>query len=458
MRLVTEAARAYQPGRLRRRCAILVNARWEAQYLPEWLAYHQTIGFGHVFLTCNDDDPEALWEAVLPFTTGTAPFVTFSHFPFPGQRYHMHRRALEAHARKHEWFMLLDADEFVHLPGCQDVERFLDRFPPDCDAISLNRIGFGASGFAQRPPGGALRTCVRRQAGLTAATRSFIRSDRLELDRLHQPAAIWADPSLLLAPGPRIADSTGAPVEGLEVRVGDSELAGRLMAAGLIHHYPFKSEQDVLLRVARGTMGDFGGQAVWRDLHAKGQHRALLAELNAVEDRSLAEFWTARLAAKSRRTTILSRPGFPNIALGKPATQSSVSQWSSAPDPRQDAAGLVSGRITGGYQCHTLHEERPWWQVDLGGATRVHQIRVFNRCDTPALAQRARALEIAASADGATWFSIHRRVEETAFGGADGEPLVVSLTNPVPAQRLKLTLLAMTNLHLDQVEVYGEPG
>jgi Glycosyl transferase family 2 len=78
----------------RGRVALAAIARWETQYAPEWLAYHRAIGFDHVYLICNDDDPAPLWEAVLPFAAGAEPFVTFTHFPWHGQRFHMLIEAL----------------------------------------------------------------------------------------------------------------------------------------------------------------------------------------------------------------------------------------------------------------------------------------------------------------------------------------------------------------------------
>jgi hypothetical protein len=224
-----------------------------------------------------------------------------------------------------------------------------------------------------------------------------------------------------------------------------------------VHHYQFKSEQDFLLRPARGEQGAFGGQALWRRLYEEGQHRAILAELNAVEDRSLAHFWDSRLTDQARRSAIWPKPEMPNLALGKAATQSSVSEWSRSPDPAEDAAGLVNGILTGGYQCHTRHEDRPWWRVDLGSLARVHEIRVFNRCDSRTLAERVRAYEIAGSQDGGTWLTLVRQEDGPAFGGADGNPLVLCPPSPVPARYVRFIALSHTNLHLDQVEVYGHP-
>ena len=54
-----------------------------------------------------------------------------------------------------------------------------------------------------------------------------------------------------------------------------------------------------------------------------------------------------------------------NLALGRPATQSSVSRWSKFPTPEADAAGAVNGTIDGQPGFHTANEPCPWWQVDL---------------------------------------------------------------------------------------------
>lgn len=441
-----------------RRVALVAAARWETPFAPEWLAYHQAIGFGHVYLTCNDDDPAALWEAVLPFTTGPNPFVSFIHHPWPGQRFAMALRGLREARRAWPWAMILDLDEFVHLPGLHDIERLLDGVETGHDAVHLHRIGFGNSGFRTRPPGGTLRNFVRRQRALSHVTRVLLRCSRLRLDAARERAPIWTDPGSILPAGARQVNALGETMPPAPRPRLEPSLAGRLMAKGLVHHYPFRSEQDFLLRVGRGVQGDFGGQSLWRELYANGEYRTVLAELNAQEDRSLADFWASRINRGARRATLLAAPAWANIGLGRPARQSSVSPWSRGGDPAEDAAGLVNGRISGGFQCHTANEERPWWELDLGAPARLHEIRVFNRCDDRGLAERVRACALSASADGSHWLTLHHQSDGPVFGGADGSPLVVRTPGPVAARFVRFTLLAPANLHLDQVEVYGEMG
>ncbi|MGZ5436924.1 MAG: hypothetical protein ACXW3F_12775, partial [Pyrinomonadaceae bacterium] len=54
--------------------------------------------------------------------------------------------------------------------------------------------------------------------------------------------------------------------------------------------------------------------------------------------------------------------GSPNLALTRPARQSSTSQWSQP----NDAKGAVDGNVSGGFGFHTESQQNPWWQVDLG--------------------------------------------------------------------------------------------
>lgn len=99
--------------------SIVACARWETQAITEWLLYHRSIGFDHVYLYCNDDDPAELYAAVLPFLQGDAPFVTFRHYPFQGQQFHMYMHCLRAHKDESEWVMFLDVDEFLCIRGGQ---------------------------------------------------------------------------------------------------------------------------------------------------------------------------------------------------------------------------------------------------------------------------------------------------------------------------------------------------
>jgi SAM-dependent methyltransferase len=150
-----------------------------------------------------------------------------------------------------------------------------------------------------------------------------------------------------------------------------------------------------------------------------------------------------RWAVKARR----------NLALSRPALQSSTSRWSWHDDPAVDAAGGNNGRITGSYSFCTDEEHDPWWMVDLGDSVAIDEVVVHNRLDDPAAARRAAGLAIQLSDDGQNWRNIYARRDDTAFGGADGRPLCISLAGR-SGRYVRVLLPGRTILALDEIEVY----
>src|SRR5271155_3644064 len=100
---------------------LVACARWESSCIAEWIVYHRLLGFEHLYLYCNDDDPGELYAAVLPFIIGPEPFVTFHHFRYLGQQQAMYLHYLEHYKDQTKWFMFLDIDEFLRLPAHRTV-------------------------------------------------------------------------------------------------------------------------------------------------------------------------------------------------------------------------------------------------------------------------------------------------------------------------------------------------
>jgi hypothetical protein len=145
-----------------------------------------------------------------------------------------------------------------------------------------------------------------------------------------------------------------------------------------------------------------------------------------------------------------------NLALRKFAYQSSVSGSSRDPSPAGDASRAVNGVISGDYGFHTNQETQPWWMVDLGQSCLVSEIRVYNRLTGgDRVVARANNLSIWSSLNGRGWDLVHRRVADTAFGGADGNPLVVFCPDALVARFVRIEIDGFGILHLDEVEIIG---
>lgn len=146
-----------------------------------------------------------------------------------------------------------------------------------------------------------------------------------------------------------------------------------------------------------------------------------------------------------------------NIALGQPATQSSLSSWSLEKTVEEEAARLVSGQPGDEYNCHTGLDSPPWWQVDLGQIRRIDEVRIYNRLATPEIMARANRLEIQLSDDGGTWVTVFRKETDAPLRGRRrGSPFIWAAGQPPSARHLRIRLLGTQYLHLRQVEIYGE--
>jgi hypothetical protein len=142
----------------------------------------------------------------------------------------------------------------------------------------------------------------------------------------------------------------------------------------------------------------------------------------------------------------------PNIAVGKPATQSSISFASRWHSVRDDAGGAVNGLVTGTYGFHTGFDSPPWWMVDLERFYRLSSIWIFNRLDAPSNLQH---LRLFVSTNGRDWTLSLDHHSNGAIGGAWGTPLMIEFDGATIARFVRVELGNPGFLHLDQVKVFG---
>lgn len=443
--------------------SLVACARWETDTIAEWLLYHRSIGFDHVYLYCNDDDPHELYERILPFNLGTRPFVTFLFHPVQGDQYGMYRHFLQHYRQDSERFMFLDIDEFLCLRGVDNIRAFIADGFEDCDDLYFNWVWFGHSGYAERPRGSVLNNYTRRADGVFILTKHLVRSS--VFDRLFDPATIGGPFHHALPDSAHGSFSRRNvlgedfshfltlpdPQKGAYLSQGDR--VARILAKGCIFHYAFKSRLDLLTRAKRGMGGSFSGQVTWKELYESGNAEKFFEPLNQVEETYLRNYWT-RLLDGAEATLSAPRPeAGSNIALYGKAEQSSVSEWSRRPTAAEDATGGISGAVTGRFQFHTALEDRPWWRLIFPETVTVEQIRLYNRLDVP---DRANNLQVSIRVAENEWTQVGQWVSANSFGGADGKPFVLKFSPPLHTDAVRVRLGDRNYLHLDQVEVIGQ--
>lgn len=439
------------------RFSIVACARWETLYILEWLTYHKHIGFDHVYLYCNDDDPSELYQKILPFLVGSDPFVTFHHFMFQGQQLEMYLHFLVNHRKETKWVAFLDIDEFLRLTHDGSVDSFIQSFPPSVDSIYLNWMLFGDNSFDEPPPGGVILNFTRSEGSIgSLMTKTFSRTnifDKLSF-KPGVPCHIWHYLSALTnfdrlnvvnVLGQNMKEYYFSQNDNVAKSIlSDTGNQAKIMAKASVNHYIRRSKQNITVRRQRGALGDFFKDA---DLHGHAGESIW----NSREDLELANMWRRVLSGGSERCITVA-PKYPLISENKKAIQSSVSEWSKGCDVEDDASRATQGRLGRSYEFHTSDDDHPWWLVDLADMYAIREIRVFNRLD---LKYRANHIKIELDKGDGEWVEIFRKVDDSEFGGVDGYPLICVFDGSYVGSRVRLSLLRKDFLHLNQVQVFG---
>ena len=142
-----------------------------------------------------------------------------------------------------------------------------------------------------------------------------------------------------------------------------------------------------------------------------------------------------------------------NLALNKPATQSSLSPWSTFPTVEEEARGANNGAIDGETGVATGREASPWWQVDLGSLCVVREVRLFHRRDDTS---GLRQFSILASLDGARWSVLFRKTDHAALNELGRDPHVVPLPEDSVGRFLRIRLDGTDVLCFRECQVFGQ--
>jgi hypothetical protein len=138
-----------------------------------------------------------------------------------------------------------------------------------------------------------------------------------------------------------------------------------------------------------------------------------------------------------------------DVAIGKTATQSSLSPWSTV----FGASGVLLPVCRESFGFHTAFEDSPWWSVDLDAIYPIEAIVLHNRRDM--LHGYAKTVTVEVSIDGVAWTTIHSGI--SVFGPGNGAPpLQLPLRGELWARFVRLSLKEKTQFHLSKVEVFVE--
>ena len=283
----------------RHHASIVACARWEAPYAAEWVAYHLALGFDHIYLACNDDDPVPFKAALDDLPADLRQAVSYRPYAGQGLQVAMYLDALRRARLSSDWICLLDLDEFIVLKRWASIPALTRSLSDEgVSSLHLNWLFYGHDGHATRPAGPVLDTYTRRARLPDHHTKHISRVSCFEAGRIGTAAvpfehglagAAWSGFDRRTVLGDDVEPLLDGFPAGMSAYLADESRALAILETAYVAHFAFKSEDDFRLRVARGLNGNFGGQIKWQRAIELGLVPSILAELNEVKDVSLSK-------------------------------------------------------------------------------------------------------------------------------------------------------------------------
>jgi hypothetical protein len=271
---------ALEEYRIRHELTACLKFKDVARFLPEWIEFHQIVGFEHFYLY-NNNSSDDYREALAPYREeGTVTLYDWPETPaFPKADQH----CLAHHRHEARWIAFLDDDEFLFPTRGEDVRKVLRKYEP-YPALAVHWFMFGSSGHLHRPDGLVLENYLRRRESVTPIIKSIVNPRRV--------AAPANSHHWLYQNGHFAADESERPVKTSQSMPGTAEILR-------INHYWSKSREDGENKISRGpvdqwTVENPRSMELWHEFDR---------DMNQVEDREILRFvpeLKRRLAARLR--------------------------------------------------------------------------------------------------------------------------------------------------------------
>ena len=264
---IRAASVAADEYRIRYELTACMKFKNAARFLPEWIEFHQIVGFEHFYLYNNNSTDDYLQALIAYRHEGVVTLYEWPDTPaFPKSDEH----CIAHHQHEARWIAFIDDDEFLFPSRGQDVRKVLRRYE-DYPALAVHWLMFGSSGHLNRPEGLVIENYLHRQDGVSPAIKSIVNPRRV---------AASANPHhWLYKHGDIASDENEQPVITWNSTPATAEVLR-------INHYWSKSLEDGKNKVARGAADRWGIEnprtmKVWHDFDQR---------FNQIEDCEILRF------------------------------------------------------------------------------------------------------------------------------------------------------------------------
>lgn len=267
--LPPEAPAAPQPARKPRPPArdpkflAITCMKDEGVFIPEWIAYHQSIGFDHFLIYTNDcsDGTDLMVQRLQELGIATHRDNTRGANQRASYQIRAFRRALkEPVYHAYDWAMIMDVDEYLNVHAGRKRLRDLVDAVPQADTISLTWRVFGNAGVDAFTPDFLTETFHRaaplncRRPAQAWGLKTLFRTGAYERLGTHRPLAPvggdWDAVTWVNGSGTPMPDRYRELTKG-NWRSGTDSVGYDLAQ---VNHYALRSRQSFLLKSLKGTV------------------------------------------------------------------------------------------------------------------------------------------------------------------------------------------------------------
>ena len=219
--------------------AAMIRVKDEARFLPEWLAYHYTIGVEHVFIYDNNSSDHTA-AVISPFIERG--LVTYIKWPPVPASPSSHLDFLARFGCEAEWVIFFDADEFLfeQTPGSLlSILRASHKQP----ALAFNWRYFGSSGHELIPDGLVIENFNQADSTLNHHVKVVARPRAIRRYRNSHNFYYRAGKLARTLDGRRVAGSFSEPSDDPPI---------------VLHHYVYRSKADYERKTTQGFVDSRG--------------------------------------------------------------------------------------------------------------------------------------------------------------------------------------------------------
>lgn len=259
--------------------AVCAIAKDEDRYLLEWIAYHLSLGFEHIFLYDNMSRRRVARLINDRYRTRIT-VIRWPNRPGRHSQLEAYEHFLWAHGGECEWAAVLDVDEMLNLKRHDSIDAFLAGFP-DATGIAINWRIFGSAGQRAYRRAFLMERFTRASPvdfTVNGTVKSIFRMRHVVLLGQHHGNYL-GDDKIVTASGRRVPNGPNIDIDARDFDIAQ------------VNHYFVKSREEWEIKIGRRGYE-------WGTVRAAEMFDEY--DRNEVEDRSILRHRdrTRRLAAR----------------------------------------------------------------------------------------------------------------------------------------------------------------